>query len=97
MAPAEAPRPMRGCKECGGYDDHPRHVIADPINNLVVMHHMDCGAAAGCVVCQETEAANEGRRGQELIQHLDSIRGTDQDVKLAADVAALDQEAAANG
>jgi hypothetical protein len=65
-----ADRPIRSCDMCPGVDDHPRHVAKG------VLHHHDCGAANGCVTCQETEAANEGRRGQELIDHLEATRET---------------------
>lgn len=33
--------------------------------------HMDCHAALGCPVCTRTEEANDGRRGAELVKHLE--------------------------
>jgi len=62
-------RPLRFCDECKQVDDHPRHVQKSGIR------HLDCCAATGCETCAETEQATEGRRGQELIDHLDKVRG----------------------
>jgi hypothetical protein len=42
----------------------------------VTVRHMDCCAAQGCEVCADTEAEYGGRRGQELIDHLEAVRGT---------------------
>ena len=68
-------RPMRPCDVCGQIDDHPRHVQRTSPTTLQI-RHLDCCAAAGCETCVETEAATEGRRGQELIDHLDAVRGS---------------------
>lgn len=95
-------RPLRYCQECGGLDDHPRHVqsrrtagdgkpslefirslpsggppeaMAQLVDPSVIIRHMDCCAALGCPDCQVTEVENEGRRGPDLIAHLDSRRG----------------------
>lgn len=46
-------------------------------NSQLHVRHMDCCAAEGCEICQETEAANGKRRGQELIDHLNATRVTD--------------------
>lgn len=67
-------RPMRYCDVCGGLDDHPRHVHAAPAG--VVIRHLDCCASRGCETCQATEAETEGRRGQELIDHLAEVRAS---------------------
>ena len=61
-------RPIRPCDVCGQYDDHPRHVQKGMIR------HLDCCAASGCPVCAETETVTEGRRGQDLIDHLAALR-----------------------
>jgi hypothetical protein len=68
-------RPLRACKSCGGYDDHPRHVLQLEPGGPVEMRHLDCCAAEGCTECQGTEVLTEGRRGQQLIDHLDKVRG----------------------
>lgn len=62
-------RPERSCEVCGQSDDHPRHVQGSTVR------HMDCCAAEGCVICQATEQEYGGLRGQELIDHLDKVRG----------------------
>lgn len=71
MAKNNTARPVRSCDVCGQQDDHPRHVQGQ------VVRHLDCCAAQGCAVCTETEAATEGRRGQELVDHLEQVRATD--------------------
>lgn len=67
-------RPVRYCDVCKQYDDHPRHTSGNPLTDDWHIRHMDCCAAEGCVVCQETEVENEGRRGEALIDHLESVR-----------------------
>lgn len=89
-----AERRLRLCSECGGLDDHPRHVqivgdapdaipssefvdslrdgipahaLAELLRPGVVVRHIDCCAAKGCVVCLATEQVTAGQRGQELI------------------------------
>lgn len=52
----------------------PVDAVAQLLNPQVVVRHMDCCAAAGCEDCAESEAANEGRRGAELIDHLHATR-----------------------
>lgn len=66
-------RPQRSCDVCEQTDDHPRHVIGTPERGGTV-RHMDCCAAEGCDICATSEAENEGRRGQELIDHLNETR-----------------------
>lgn len=62
-------RPLRFCESCKQVDDHPRHTLKG------VPHHIDCGAAEGCEACMTAEAEGGGRRGQELVDHLASLRG----------------------
>lgn len=57
-------RPQRPCDHCDVVDDHPRHVVNDANAQI---HHMDCGAAAGCETCIVTEAAYGEKRGDELV------------------------------
>lgn len=66
-------RPVRWCDVCKQYDDHPRHAYGNPLAGGFI-RHMDCCAAQGCETCQATELENEGRRGQELIDHLTAVR-----------------------
>ena len=66
-------RPVRFCDACKQYDNHPRHAHGNPLAGGW-LRHMDCCASLGCPVCQETEAANAGARGAELIAHLDATR-----------------------
>lgn len=68
-------RPVRYCDVCKQYDDHPRHVVY--VNSTVPqhIHHSDCGAELGCEECSEREVAFGRRRGQELIDHLNEVRG----------------------
>lgn len=68
-----ADRPQRFCDVCKQVDDHPRHV--NPPNAPGSTRHLDCCAEAGCEVCQATEEEYGRRRGQELIDHLDEVRG----------------------
>lgn len=64
-----ADRPLRFCDVCKQVDDHPRHVQTGKTL------HMDCCAAEGCGTCAGTEVLYGGRRGQELIDHLEETRG----------------------
>lgn len=66
-------RPQRSCDLCGLIDDHPRHVLVlEP--GVAQVAHLDCCAANGCPVCQASEEANGGRRGDELIAYLAAER-----------------------
>lgn len=55
----------------------PSGALIDFASRTVSVRHMDCCAAQGCEVCTETEAANGGKRGQKLIDHLDKVRTSD--------------------
>lgn len=57
-----------------GLEQGPITAIAQLVDPRKHVRHMDCCAAAGCVVCQETEVANGGRRGRELIDFLTAPR-----------------------
>ena len=52
----------------------PPDALAQLIDPAVTVRHIDCCAAQGCADCQRSEAENEGRRGQVLIDHLASLR-----------------------
>lgn len=45
--------PVRPCVACQVFDDHPRHVIADPLNpgNEELMHMDCCADRRGCGIC----------------------------------------------
>ena len=66
-------RPVRFCDVCEQYDDHPRHVSGN-VERGGTIRHMDCCASVGCETCTATEQANGGRRGQDLIDHLEETR-----------------------
>lgn len=46
----------------------PVSAIEQLFSPTVRVRHIDCCAAAGCPVCQVTEKATEGKRGDELIK-----------------------------
>lgn len=54
----------------------PVSAIAELMNPQTIVRHMDCCAANGCELCAATEHDNGERRGQELIDHLDSVRAS---------------------
>src|SRR5688572_19133117 len=41
--------------------------VRELVNDRVLIRHLDCCAAAGCEVCQATEKATKGARGQKLV------------------------------
>lgn len=45
--------PVRPCYACGVFDDHPRHVVADPLvpEHEELMHMDCCRDVRGCGVC----------------------------------------------
>lgn len=53
----------------------PVSAIAELMNSQTIVRHMDCCAAQGCTICAQTEVDYGQRRGQELIDHLDTVRG----------------------
>lgn len=55
-------------------DGVPATALAELLKGTVVVRHLDCCAAAGCTVCQETEEITGGARGQELIELVDPAR-----------------------
>lgn len=69
-----ADRPVRFCDVCKQADDHPRHVLQAVAGGTATTRHMDCCAAEGCEICQQTEKDNKGLRGQKLIDHLTAQR-----------------------
>lgn len=73
-----ADRPLRVCDVCNQADDHPRHVQprkpVDGVMQWPLVRHMDCCAAQGCEICAATEKDYGGKRGQDLIDHLDELR-----------------------
>jgi hypothetical protein len=67
--------PVRPCYGCGVFDDHPRHVVADPLNpgNEELMHMDCCVEKRNCGICREVLAAVDHRpgvRGEALRQRL---------------------------
>lgn len=48
-------------------DKAPATAVAQLMTPTQVSRHIDCCAAAGCTICQETEAITKGQRGQALI------------------------------
>ena len=50
----------------------PVQAIAQLVNPSTLVRHIDCCAAAGCPVCQGTEALTDGHRGDELLAALQS-------------------------
>jgi len=67
----------RGCAVCGQRDTHPRHVVGilnRPGVGPPTPKHLDCCAAAGCALCQQTMREAGGRTGQDLIDHLAAQR-----------------------
>lgn len=67
-------RPQRGCDVCGQTDDHPRHSNQLVAGGTITIRHLDCCASQGCETCIGTEQEYGQRRGQDLIDHLDSVR-----------------------
>lgn len=67
---------VRGCAECGQRDTHPRHVvgIVNARTAPPTPKHLDCCAAAGCALCQQTMRDVGGRTGQNLIDYLAAQR-----------------------
>ena len=57
-----------------GLKKAPASAMAQLMNPRIRVAHMDCCADAGCDICRETEAANGGKRGAALIDHLASTR-----------------------
>lgn len=55
-------------------DGAPAEAIAQLMDPTRTIRHHDCCAANGCSECTGTEAANDGRRGQKLIDHLAAAR-----------------------
>lgn len=55
----------------------PVSAIAELLNPLTIVRHMDCCAAQGCEICAATEQEYGARRGQALIDHLEEVRTTD--------------------
>lgn len=52
----------------------PVAAVAELMNPTTVVRHMDCCAEQGCTICAETEVENGRRRGQALIDHLNTTR-----------------------
>lgn len=50
----------------------PPRAVAEIMDPTTIVRHQDCCAAQGCAICQATEAANGGARGDAL---LESIQG----------------------
>lgn len=63
--------PIRPCHGCGSYDDHPRHIHAQP-NGVDQLMHLDCCAAAGCPdgTCAKQIKGANGATGDKLRAHL---------------------------
>lgn len=57
--------PVRPCVACLVFDDHPRHVVADPANpgNEELMHMDCCRDARDCGICAAVLANVEHRPG----------------------------------
>lgn len=58
----------------GSFGDAPATAVAQLLDPTTYCRHMDCCASLGCDVCAGTEAVNGGRRGQALIDHLNTTR-----------------------
>ncbi len=69
---------LRTCPACGLSDDHPRHergVVNLPAGQRPPAGlHLDCCAASGCELCQDTVTRCGGRTGQDLIDFLAAER-----------------------
>lgn len=60
------------CTVCGQVDNHPKHHVFDAkATPQYDTHHLDCGAGQGCEVCTQSEGLSGGKRGDELIAHVD--------------------------
>lgn len=55
----------------------PVDAVARLLEPQVSIRHIDCCAAQGCETCSASEAATGGRRGPELVEHLNAIRETE--------------------
>lgn len=65
--------------ECGQYDDHPRHRINDKkLPGGHQLFHLDCCAKRGCPTgtCGPQVELAGGKTGQDLIDHLAAVRGS---------------------
>lgn len=67
--------PVRPCVACKVFDDHPRHVVVDPLNpgNEELMHMDCCRDTRGCGVCAAQLAGADGKTGDDLRIHLESL------------------------
>ncbi|GAC1529564.1 MAG: hypothetical protein NVS3B1_21370 [Marmoricola sp.] len=76
---------LNPCHGCGAVDDHPRHItihsFVDDSQNLI--KHFDCCAAGGCGYCAEVVASADGKKGEELRQHLVAQPAIDRNEGLA--------------
>lgn len=50
----------------------PYETIAQALDDKVVIRHLDCCAAAGCLVCQGTETLTGGKRGAALVKAIEA-------------------------
>lgn len=69
--------PVRPCVACQVFDDHPRHVVADPANpgNEELMHMDCCAERRNCGVCRavlELVGHRPGIVGDELRERLEA-------------------------
>lgn len=53
-------------------DGGPASAVAELLNDRVLIRHIDCCAAAGCEVCQATEAVTNGARGEQLLSAIEA-------------------------
>jgi hypothetical protein len=80
-AKAEERRTTRTCQGCRKSDDHPHHVqavfarhpVTDAELDLSVSRHIDCCAAAGCEVCSTHLEFTQGKKGAELVAHMQAL------------------------
>jgi len=66
-------RMMRKCVACEKTDTAPKHVvvIVTESGDTNVVWHMDCHAdATGCEPCTATVEAAEGKKDDELVEHI---------------------------
>jgi hypothetical protein len=75
-------RPSNETLEMFDLSGAPATAIEQLFNPSVRVRHIDCCAAAGCPVCQATEKATEGKRGEELIKLV--VSGATRDLEVPA-------------